>query len=46
VTHEFLIQSGAADIELGRDGVVWLLDPDKAVEIIEDLDSGTLSRRG
>lgn len=37
VTHQFVIQAGAADIELGEDRVVWRLDHGKAVEIIEDL---------
>lgn len=38
MTHEFLIQADAADIELDDTRVVWRLDPAKAVEIIEDLD--------
>ena len=37
VTHEFVIQSGAADIELGASRVVWRLGLAKAVEIVEDL---------
>jgi hypothetical protein len=37
LTHEFVIQAGAADIELGEDRVVWRLDHAKAVEIVEDL---------
>src|SRR5262245_1166812 len=37
VTHQFVIQEGAADIELGEDRVVWRLDHAKAVEIDEDL---------
>jgi hypothetical protein len=37
VTHQFLIEAGAADIELGANRVVWRLDRAKAAEIIEDL---------
>ena len=37
VTHQFVIQVGAADIELGENRVVWRLDHAKAVEIAEDL---------
>jgi hypothetical protein len=37
VTHQFVIQTGAADIELGEDRVVWRLDRAKAVEIVGDL---------
>jgi hypothetical protein len=37
VTHQFVIQAGAADIELGEDRVVWRFDHAKAVEIVEDL---------
>jgi hypothetical protein len=37
VTHQFVIQAGAADIELGEKRVVWRLDQAKAVEIVEDL---------
>jgi hypothetical protein len=37
VTHQFVIQAGAADIELGENRVVWRLDQVKAVEIVEDL---------
>ena len=37
VTHQFVIQEGAADIELGEDRVVWRLDHAKAVEIVKDL---------
>jgi hypothetical protein len=37
VTHQFVIQAGAADIELGENRVVWRLDHAKAVEIVEDL---------
>jgi hypothetical protein len=37
VTHQFVIQPGAADIELGTNRVVWRLDHAKAVEIVEDL---------
>jgi hypothetical protein len=36
-THEFLIQAGAAEIDLGNDHVVWRLDQAKALEIIDDL---------
>jgi hypothetical protein len=37
VTHEFVMQAGAADIEMGEDRVVWRLDRTKAVEIVDDL---------
>jgi hypothetical protein len=37
VTHQFVIQAGAADIELGEDRVVWRLDHAKAVEIVGNL---------
>ena len=37
ITHQFVIQAGAADIELGENRIVWLLDHAKAVEIVEDL---------
>jgi hypothetical protein len=37
ITHQFVIQVGAADIELGENRVVWRLDHAKAAEIIEDL---------
>ena len=37
VMHEFVMQAGAADIEMGEDRVVWRLDPTKAVEIVDDL---------
>jgi hypothetical protein len=37
VTRRFVIQEGAADIELGEDRVVWRLDHAKAVEIVEGL---------
>jgi len=37
VTHQFVIEAGAADIELGENRVVWRLDHAKAVEIVEDL---------
>jgi hypothetical protein len=37
VTHEFVLQAGAADVELGENRVVWRLDHAKAVEIVEDL---------
>ena len=36
VTHQFVMQTGAADIELGQNRVVWRLDHAKAVEIVED----------
>ncbi|MFZ0906089.1 MAG: hypothetical protein WAN71_19920 [Mycobacterium sp.] len=35
--HDFVIESGAADIELDDDRAVWRLDHTKAVEIIEKL---------
>jgi hypothetical protein len=37
VTHEFVMQAGAAYIELGENRVVWRLDRTKAGEIIDDL---------
>jgi len=37
LTHEFLVQAGAADIELHDDHVVWRLDRAKMIEIIEKL---------
>jgi hypothetical protein len=37
VTHEFVMQVGAADIELGEALVVWRLDRTKAIEIVDDL---------
>jgi hypothetical protein len=37
VTHQFVIQPGAADIELGKNRVMWRLDQGKAAEIIQDL---------
>jgi hypothetical protein len=37
VTHQFVMQAGAADIEVGEDRVVWRLDRTKAVEIADDL---------
>jgi len=37
VTHQFVIQAGAADIELGDNRVVWRFDHAKAVEIVVDL---------
>jgi hypothetical protein len=37
VTHQFVIQKGAADIELGEHRVVWRLDHAKAAEILGDL---------
>ncbi len=43
VAHEFVIQAGVADIELGENRVVWRLDDAKAVEIVEDL---TIMRDG
>jgi hypothetical protein len=45
VTHQFVIQAGAADIELGENRVVWRLDHAKAVEIIEDLTAMSRSDR-
>jgi hypothetical protein len=33
--HEFRIESGAADVDLDNDRVVWRLDHAKALEIIE-----------
>jgi hypothetical protein len=36
LTHQFVIQPGAADIDLGENRVVWRLDHAKAVEIVED----------
>jgi hypothetical protein len=35
--HDFVIEAGAADIELDDDRVVWRLDHTRAVEIIEKL---------
>ena len=37
VTHQFVIQAGAADIELGDNRVVWRFDHAKAVEIVNEL---------
>jgi hypothetical protein len=37
VTHQFVLQAGAADVELEEDRVVWRLDHSKAAEIVEDL---------
>jgi hypothetical protein len=37
VMHEFVMQAGAADIEMGEARVVWRLDHTKAVEILDDL---------
>jgi hypothetical protein len=37
VTQEFRIESGAADVELDPNHVVWRLDHAKAVEVIRDL---------
>jgi len=41
--HEFLIQPGAADVELHDDRAVWRLDHAKAAEIIELLTAMTQS---
>jgi hypothetical protein len=35
--HDFVIEAGAADIELEDDRVVWRLDHTRAVEIVEKL---------
>lgn len=35
--HDFVIEAGAADIELDDDRVVWRLDHTRAIEIIEKL---------
>jgi hypothetical protein len=35
--HDFVIEAGAADIELGDHRVVWRLNHTKAVEIIQKL---------
>jgi hypothetical protein len=37
VTHRFVIQAGAADIELGANVVAWRLDHAKAIALIEGL---------
>ncbi len=37
VTHEFVIETGSAAIELSPGRVVWRLDSAKAAEIAEDL---------
>jgi hypothetical protein len=37
VTHQFVIQDGAADIELDEYHVVWRFDHAKAVEVVDDL---------
>jgi hypothetical protein len=37
VMHEFVMQAGAADIEMSEARVVWRLDRTKAVEILDDL---------
>jgi len=37
VMHEFVMQVGAADIELSKNRVVCRLDRTKAVEIVDDL---------
>jgi hypothetical protein len=39
VTHRFLVQAGAADVDLGDDEVLWRLDHAKAREILEHLTS-------
>ncbi len=45
--HDFVIESGAADIELSDDQVVWRLDHVKAAEIIEKLQAlGSSGRSG
>ncbi|HET7072721.1 MAG TPA: hypothetical protein VFI55_01390 [Mycobacterium sp.] len=44
--HDFLIEPGAADIELHGDRVVWRLDHAKAAEIIELLTAMTQSSTG
>ena len=38
VTHEFVVQSGEADVDLDGTRVVWRLGSAKVVEIIENLD--------
>jgi hypothetical protein len=45
LTHQFVIQAGAADIELGENRVVWRLDHAKAVEIVEVLTAMSSSDR-
>jgi len=35
ITHQVLLQSGAADIELGAQKVIWRFDADALSEIIE-----------
>jgi hypothetical protein len=42
--HEFVIESGAAHIELAEDRVVWRLDDAKASEILEKI--AVLGRSG
>src|ERR1700752_2131498 len=44
--HDFLIEPGAADIELHKDRVVWRLDHAKAAEIAELLTAMTQSTTG
>lgn len=44
--HEFLIDPGAADIELHDDKAVWRLDDATAIEIIELLTAMTHSTTG
>jgi hypothetical protein len=44
--HDFLIEPGAADIELHEDRVVWRLDHAKAAEIAELLTAMTQSTTG
>jgi hypothetical protein len=44
--HDFLIESGAADIELHEDRVVWRLDHAKAAEIAELVTAMTQSTTG
>lgn len=43
--HDFVIETGAADIELGDDRVVWRLDHVKAGEVIEKLQVLSSSER-
>lgn len=37
VVHDFVIEAGAAHIELRDDRALWRLDPGKATEIVEKL---------
>jgi len=37
VTHEFTIESGQSDIEIGGSRIVWRLDRAKADEMVDDL---------